>query len=88
MKPFLVYTVLRLGLFMVTMVVLSVVTVAIFGDSGTVWIFTLVGAAVISSLLSLKFLAGPRERFAQHVDARARRATARFEEIKSREDVE
>lgn len=88
MKHFLVYTVLRLALFLATFGVLSAVTVAIFGDKGTVWVFTLVGAAVVSSVLSLRFLAGPRERLAQHVQARADRASARFEAMKSREDAD
>lgn len=88
MKHFLVYTVLRLGLFLATFGVLSAITVAVFGDKGTVWVFTLVGAAVLSSLLSLRFLAGPRERLAQHVQDRADRASARFQEMKSREDVD
>ena len=88
MKHFVVYTVLRLGLFLAVAAVLSVVTAAIFGQSGTVWIFTIVAAAVISSLLSLSLLAGPRERFAEAVEARAKRASARFEEMRSREDVD
>ena len=46
------------------------------------------GAIVVSSLLSLKFLAPQRERFAAVVQARAQRATARFEERKSKEDVD
>jgi hypothetical protein len=49
---------------------------------------TLVVAAVVSSLLSLRLLAGPRERFAESVEARAARAKGRFEEMRSREDVD
>ena len=45
-------------------------------------------AALVSSLLSLRFLAGPRDRFAQSVQARAERASARLEEMRSREDVD
>ena len=43
-------------------------------------------AIVVSSLLSLKFLAPQRQRFADVVQARAERATSRFEEMRSKED--
>jgi hypothetical protein len=87
-KHFLVYTVMRIGLFLATFAVMSVIAVAIFDDEGVVWLVSLVGAAVISSILSLKLLAGPRERFAQSVQERAERATAKFEEMRSREDAD
>jgi hypothetical protein len=87
-KHFVVYTVLRIGLFLATAAVLSAVTMLLFGQSQGVWIATLIGAALISSALSLKLLAGPRERFAESVEARATRAKEKFEEIRSREDVD
>ena len=43
---------------------------------------------MVSSLLSLKFLAPQRERFAAVVQQRAERATSRFEERKASEDAE
>ena len=88
MKHFVIYTVLRLGLFLATFAVLSTATVLIFGDSAEVWFVTLFAAAIVSSLLSLRLLAGPRERFAESVEARASRAKAKFEEIRSREDAD
>lgn len=88
MKHFVIYTVLRFGLFLAVAAVLSTATVLIFGPSPGVWFASLLGAAVISSLLSLKLLAGPREAFAESVEARAGRAKAKFEEIRSREDVD
>jgi hypothetical protein len=87
-KYFLIYTVLRIGLFLATFAVLGSILVAIFDYSAALWIWTVVGAAVISSILSLKVLAGPREKFAQSVQDRADRATARFEQMKSREDAD
>jgi hypothetical protein len=87
-KHFVVYTVLRFGLFLATAAVLSTITVLIFGQSPGVWFASLLGAAIISSLLSLKLLAGPRERLAESVEARAAAAKAKFEEIRSREDVD
>lgn len=85
MKPFLLYTGLRIGLFVLVWVVLIGIAAA-FGAGQGAWIWLLVAAAVISSVVSLRLLAGPREALAQHVQARAERATARFEELKAKED--
>ena len=87
-KHFLVYTGLRLGLFLLCWGVLVGLGSLAFGGGTKVGIWTFVLAAVLSSLLSLKYLAGPRERFAQTVQARAERASAAFEEMKTREDVD
>jgi hypothetical protein len=87
-KHFAIYTVLRLALFLATFAVLSTLSVLIFGGGAVVWFATLFVAAVVSSLLSLKLLAGPRERFAESVEARAGRARSKFEEMRSREDVD
>ena len=83
-----VYTVLRLALFVATYAVLSLPAVLIFGNDGTVLFVTLILAAVVSSVLSMRVLAGPRERFAESVEARAARAKDKFEEMRSREDVD
>ena len=88
MKHFLVYTLLRFGLFVLTYAVLSLLAVLAFGRQSEVFFVALILAAVLSSLLSLRLLAGPRERFARSVEARADRAKAKFEEIRSREDVD
>jgi hypothetical protein len=85
-KHFVLYTVLRMGLFVATVAVLSAGLVPFFGRSGQVWFVLVILAAVISSLLSLRLLAGPRERFAESVEARAARAREKFEEIRSSED--
>ncbi len=86
-KPFVIYTVLRLGLFVLCYVVLGSVWLLVVGQSGALlWPF--LAAIVLSSALSLKFLAPQRERFADVVQARAERATARFEERRAREDVD
>ena len=88
MKPFLIYTGLRLALFVATFAVVSTVVVNIVDDNTEAWIWSIVGAAVVSSLLSLKLLAGPRERFAQSVQSRAEKASAAFERARSKEDVD
>ena len=87
MKEFAIYTLLRLAVFAVCYAVLGALWVLLVGNTGAlVWPF--LGAIVVSSLLSLKFLAPQRERFAEVVQQRAERATARFEERKAREDVD
>ena len=85
MKEFATYTVLRLLLFVATYAVLAGVWVAVFGRDGLLLI-PFLGAVIVSSLLSLKLLAPQRERFAAVVEARAARATKKFEERKARED--
>ena len=85
-KDFVIYTALRLALFVACWALVAVVVAPIFGSTTGIWSFVL--GAVLSSLLSLRFLAGPRERFAQSVEARAARAAARMAEMKSREDVD
>lgn len=85
MKEFAIYTGLRLGMFVLCYVVLGLLYLEVFGRTGVlVWPFLV--AVAVSSLLSLKFLAPQRARFAAVVQARAERATARFEEIRSKED--
>ena len=88
MKDFLIYTLGRIGLLIACYAVFAGLWVLAFKDSQGLLIWPFVAAVIVSSLLSLKFLKGPRERFARHVEARAERATARFEEMKAREDAE
>lgn len=77
MKPFLVYTALRLLLFAATFGVLAGLWLLIFGAQGVLLVPFLL-AVIISAVLSLRLLAGPRERFAAVVQARAERASRRF----------
>ncbi|WP_310961407.1 DUF4229 domain-containing protein [Nocardioides terrisoli] len=88
MKDFLVYTALRILMFVVCYAVFAGLWTLIWGDSGAAYIWPFVAAAVVSSLLALKYLQGPRERFARRVEERAARATAKFEEMRSREDAD
>ena len=61
------------------------VYVGLVGKTGALlWPF--LAAIVVSSLLSFKFLAPQRERFAAVVQARAERASSKFEEMRSKED--
>ncbi|HET9500205.1 MAG TPA: DUF4229 domain-containing protein [Marmoricola sp.] len=88
MKDFVVYTVLRIGLFLACFAVVSTIAVNVVDNSSTVWIWSIVGSAVLSSLLSLRLLAGPRERFAASVHRRAERASAAMERARSKEDID
>lgn len=88
MKDFVIYTALRLGLFVACYSVFAGVWVAVGGADGAAFLWPFVAAVVVSSLLSLKLLKGPRERFARRVETRAARATQRFEEMRAKEDVD
>lgn len=87
-KNFVIYTGLRISLFILCWVVIGVTFRAVFGDGDTVWIWALIAAAVVSSLISLRYLAGYREGLAQSVQARAERASEKFEEMKTKEDTD
>jgi len=84
MKEFAIYTGLRIGLFLACYAVFAGAWGLLNHDVNFIWPF--VAAVVVSSLLSYKFLQGPREEFARRVQARADRASAKFESMKSRED--
>jgi peptidoglycan/LPS O-acetylase OafA/YrhL len=83
-KEFAVYTLARIGLFLASWAVLAGLATLVLGSP--YWVWTLLVAAVISAVASYYLLKGPRERFAARVDARARAATARFEERRAKED--
>jgi peptidoglycan/LPS O-acetylase OafA/YrhL len=85
-KEFWTYTLLRIVLFLATAAVAWGIY-ALVADTINLLVVVLV-AAVVSSVLSWKLLAGPRNRFAASVEARASRASARFEEMKAREDTD
>jgi hypothetical protein len=84
-KAFVIYTLLRLLLFVITYAVVASIWALVFGRSGLLLV-PFLAAIIISSLLSLRLLAPQRERFAAVVEARAQRATRKFEEIRARED--
>ncbi len=87
MKAFVIYTGLRLALFLVCYILLGGLYLLVIGQTvSVVWPF--IAAVLVSWVLSLKYLAPQREAFAAVVDARAHKAAARFEERKAREDVD
>ena len=86
MKEFVVYTLLRLGLLVGAFAAVAGLWLLVTGGVNIFW--TLVIAFIISGIGSFVLLDRQREAFAQRVDERARRATAKMEARASREDVE
>ena len=88
MKEFLVYTALRLAMFVVALAIVvgiwAIPTRGAQTDNHVLWVFVI--AFVVSGVASYFLLDPFREAFARKVQARAERATARFEELRSRED--
>ncbi|MGA8845930.1 MAG: DUF4229 domain-containing protein [Nocardioides sp.] len=86
MKEFWVYTFARLALFVVTWVALTAAAALLTGEPYPV--VTLLLAFLISGVGSYYVLSKPREALARKVEERASRASARYEERRSREDVQ
>ena len=85
-KEFWIYTLARLALFLVTWVALTGGAAVITGEPYPV--ITLLLAFAISGVGSYYVLSGPRDALARKVEARASRASARYEEMRSREDID
>jgi uncharacterized membrane protein len=84
-KEFVVYTVLRVVLFLASLgVVVGVMALLFDGRFHLFWAVVL--AFLISGVASYFILDRQREAFARRVEARAARASAAFEERKARED--
>ena len=86
MKEFVVYTGLRLLLFAATFGIVVGVW-ALVDDSPNIFV-AVIAAFVVSGLGSYFLLDRQREALARHVEARASRAAAAFEERRRREDAE
>lgn len=85
MKEFVVYTVMRVVLFMASFgVVVGLMALFLDGRYNLFWAIIL--AFLISGVASYFILDRQREAFARRVEARATRASAAFEERKARED--
>ncbi len=85
MKEFVVYTVLRIVLFLASFgVVVGIMALALGGRYNLFWAVIL--AFLISGIASYYILDRQREAFARRVETRAAKASAAFEERKARED--
>lgn len=87
MKEFVVYTVMRIVLFMASFgVVVGLMALAFDGRYNLFWAIIL--AFLISGVASFFILDRQREAFARRVETRAAKAAAAFEERKAREDTD
>jgi uncharacterized membrane protein len=86
-KEFVVYTVLRIVLFLASFgVVVGIMALVFDGQYNLFWAVVL--AFLISGIGSFFILDRQRDAFARRVETRAARATAAFEERKAREDAD
>ncbi len=86
MKEFWIYTGMRLGLFAGSVALVGGIWLAVAASANVMWV--LIIALAISGLASYFLLGRQRTALAQHVDDRARRVTAKIEEMNAKEDVE
>ena len=87
MKEFVVYTVLRIVLFLASFgVVVGIMALLFDGNVHLFWAVVL--GFLISGVGSFFILDRQREAFARRVETRAAKASAAFEERKAREDAD
>ncbi|MDO9495458.1 MAG: DUF4229 domain-containing protein, partial [Nocardioides sp.] len=86
MKEFVVYTALRLALFIGSLALVFGIWFAITGDVPIFW--AVVVAFVASGVGSYFLLNAQREAFARRVEVRAHAASTRLEEMRAKEDAE
>lgn len=86
MKEFVVYTLARLGLFVVAWVLVVLVFLLLTEDQAVPMLWPFLAAIVASSIASVYLLRRQRERFAAVVERRAAAASRRFEAARSKED--
>ena len=85
-KEFVVYTGLRVLLFLASLGIVAGIWQLVAGEVAILWV--LVIAFVVSGIGSYYLLNRQREAFAQRVDERAHRAASKLDEMRSREDVD
>jgi Protein of unknown function (DUF4229) len=84
-KEFVVYTALRIVLFLASFGVVAGVMALVFdGQINLFW--AVIAAFLVSGIASFYVLDRQREAFARRVEGRAAKAAAAFEERKARED--
>ena len=87
-KEFVVYTLLRIALFLAVYSVVLLVWTLVTDVDGLIQFGPIVIAFLVSGIGSYLLLDRQREAFAQRIDARAQRVSANFEKARSREDDE
>ncbi len=84
-KEFVVYTLMRLLLFVAVLAVVLGLWILLLGEESSL-LWPLLVSFVISGVLSVSLLNRPREAFARKVESRAQRAASRLEGRRSAED--
>lgn len=87
MKEVLIYSAARLGLFFACYAVMAGVWYLFNGTQGILFV-PAVAALVLSMVLSFRVLRKQREVLAARVQSRAERASSKFSEMKSKEDID
>ncbi len=87
-KEFVVYTALRLVVFVASLLIVISVWSLVGGRDSVHAVWSVVLAFIVSGIASYYLLHRQREAFARRVEERASRATARFEERRGSEDPE
>ncbi|WP_167736492.1 DUF4229 domain-containing protein [Nocardioides sp. 1609] len=85
MKDFVVYTALRIGLFLLTWAAVTGAWLLVAGEAALGLTFLI--AFVLSGIGSYFVLSGPRDRLARHVEQRAGRISDKMDERAAKEDV-
>lgn len=86
MKEFAVYTLARLGLFVLAWVLIVVGYRLVTGGDEVPQLWPFLAAVVVSSIASVYLLRRQRERFAAVIERRAAAASRRLEAARSKED--
>lgn len=84
-KEFVVYSLLRLVLFVAVFAVVLAIWIPVLGNDWSI-VWPLLVAFLISGVLSVFLLNRPREAFARRVETRAQRAAAKYQDLKTKED--
>jgi len=88
MKPFLSYTLARLGLFVAAYAVVWLIASIWLDFSSITNLWVMLIALVVSSVAAMIMLGGLRQKLALSVQQRAERMSSRIEESRSAEDVD
>lgn len=88
MKPFVTYTLARLGLFVASYAAVWLVASIWLDFSAIANLWVLLIALLVSAIAAMILLGGLRQKLAQSVQDRASRMTHRIEESRSAEDVD
>jgi hypothetical protein len=85
-KEFVVYTVLRILLFVASLAIVAGIWLLLTDEVPLLWVLVL--GFALSGIASYFLLNRQRAAFAGRVEERAQKATARFEEMRAREDAD